>query len=73
MCLVLVQVAVVDLNQGVGVDCQAQLDATYGEGNCTFIQCDITDGDKLKGIGLNDSMPICIRLGAFGRCSEVPL
>ncbi|CAL8350635.1 unnamed protein product [Boreogadus saida] len=43
-----VKVAVVDLNQEVGNECQVQLDAKYGEGNCTFIQCDITDGDKLK-------------------------
>ena len=42
----------VDQNQEVGHECQVQLDAKYGEGNCTFIQCDITDGDKLKGIGL---------------------
>ena len=61
--------AVVDLNQEVGRDCQVQLDAAYGEGNSMFIQCDITDGDKLKGIGLCYSyfitLPICIWFGAF--------
>ncbi|CAL8333283.1 unnamed protein product [Merluccius merluccius] len=43
-----VKVAVVDLNQEVGCECKVQLDTEYGEGNCTFIQCDITDGDTLK-------------------------
>lgn len=43
------QVAVVDLNQTVGEECKTQLDAEFGEGNSIFIQCDVTNGDALKG------------------------
>ncbi|KAM4612014.1 15-hydroxyprostaglandin dehydrogenase [NAD(+)] [Polymixia lowei] len=42
------KVAVVDLNQTVGEDCKVQLDTEFGEGNCCFIQCDVTDGDTLR-------------------------
>ncbi|XP_078146852.1 15-hydroxyprostaglandin dehydrogenase [NAD(+)] isoform X2 [Centroberyx gerrardi] len=42
------KVAVVDLNQAVGEECKAQLDAEFGEGNCSFIQCDVTNGDRLR-------------------------
>lgn len=43
------KVTVVDLNKTCGEECQAHLDAEFGEGNCTFIQCDVSDGDSLKG------------------------
>lgn len=45
----MVQVAVVDLNKTCGEECKAQLDAEFGEGNCTFISCDVTNGDALRG------------------------
>uniref|UniRef100_A0A4W6CY39 15-hydroxyprostaglandin dehydrogenase [NAD(+)] n=1 Tax=Lates calcarifer TaxID=8187 RepID=A0A4W6CY39_LATCA len=35
------KVAVVDLNKTCGEECKTQLDAEFGEGNCTFIQCDM--------------------------------
>ena len=44
-----VQVAVVDLNKTCGEECKAQLDAEFGEGNCTFISCDVSNGDALRG------------------------
>lgn len=44
-----VQVAVVDLNKACGEECKAQLDAEFGEGNCTFISCDVSNGDALRG------------------------
>ena len=43
------QVAVVDLNKSCGEECKAQLDAEFGEGNCTFIPCDVCNGDALRG------------------------
>ncbi|TKS69373.1 15-hydroxyprostaglandin dehydrogenase [NAD(+)] [Collichthys lucidus] len=43
-----VQVAVVDLNKTSGEECKAQLDAEFGEGNCTFISCDVSNGDALR-------------------------
>ncbi|MEQ2158931.1 hypothetical protein GOODEAATRI_017205, partial [Goodea atripinnis] len=42
-------VAVVDLNEILGEQCKAQLDAEFGEGKSTFIQCDVTHGDALRG------------------------
>ncbi|KAJ3609902.1 hypothetical protein NHX12_021996 [Muraenolepis orangiensis] len=44
----LAKVAVVDLNEDIGRKCKVQLDKDYGEENCTFIQCDITNGETLK-------------------------
>ena len=38
-----------DLNKTSGEECKTQLDAEFGEDNCIFIQCDITNGDALKG------------------------
>lgn len=43
------QVAMVDLNKDLGEECKAQLDAEFGEGNCTFIECDVANGDALRG------------------------
>lgn len=43
------QVAVVDLNQTCGEQCKAQLDDEFGEGQSIFISCDVTDGVALKG------------------------
>uniref|UniRef100_A0A3Q3EBN3 15-hydroxyprostaglandin dehydrogenase [NAD(+)] n=1 Tax=Labrus bergylta TaxID=56723 RepID=A0A3Q3EBN3_9LABR len=42
------KVAVVDLNATCGEQCKAQLDAEFGEGNCTFIPCDVSNGDALR-------------------------
>uniref|UniRef100_A0A3B5M0W0 Uncharacterized protein n=1 Tax=Xiphophorus couchianus TaxID=32473 RepID=A0A3B5M0W0_9TELE len=47
-CVPVLQVAVVDLNKTVGEQCQAQLDAEFGEGRSVFIQCDVTHGDALR-------------------------
>lgn len=47
--LLTIQVALVDLNQSVGEECKSDLDGQFGEDNCIFIQCDVTDGGKLKG------------------------
>lgn len=44
----------VDLNQICGEECKTQLDAEFGEGNCIFIQCDVSNGDALKGAFLLD-------------------
>ncbi|CAB1455928.1 unnamed protein product [Pleuronectes platessa] len=44
----LAKVTVVDLNKICGEECKTHLDAEFGEGNCTFIQCDVSDGDSLK-------------------------
>lgn len=44
-----IQVAVLDLNQCVGEECKRDLDGQYGEDNCVFIQCDVTDAGKLEG------------------------
>ncbi|XP_034043972.1 LOW QUALITY PROTEIN: 15-hydroxyprostaglandin dehydrogenase [NAD(+)]-like [Thalassophryne amazonica] len=44
----LAKVSVVDLNKTRGDECKAQLDAEFGEGKCTFIQCDVSNGDKLR-------------------------
>ncbi|XP_056313501.1 15-hydroxyprostaglandin dehydrogenase [NAD(+)] isoform X1 [Danio aesculapii] len=41
------KVALVDLNQSVGEECKNDLDDQFGEDNCIFIQCDVTDGGKL--------------------------
>lgn len=49
LCVPVLQVAVVDLNKTVGEQCQAQLDAEFGEGRSMFIQCDVTHGDALRG------------------------
>lgn len=38
-----------DLNQCVGEECKRDLDGQYGEDNCVFIQCDVTDAGKLEG------------------------
>lgn len=40
----------VDLNKTCGEECKTQLDTEFGEGNCTFILCDVSDGDALRGI-----------------------
>ncbi|XP_061763263.1 15-hydroxyprostaglandin dehydrogenase [NAD(+)] [Nerophis ophidion] len=42
------KVSVVDLNKICGEECKSQLDAEFGEGNSTFIQCDVSDGDSLR-------------------------
>uniref|UniRef100_A0A3P8NQT5 15-hydroxyprostaglandin dehydrogenase n=1 Tax=Astatotilapia calliptera TaxID=8154 RepID=A0A3P8NQT5_ASTCA len=42
------KVAMVDLNKDLGEECKAQLDAEFGEGNCTFIECDVANGDALR-------------------------
>ncbi|KAA8595355.1 hypothetical protein FQN60_012490, partial [Etheostoma spectabile] len=42
------QVAVVDLNKTCGEESKAQLDAEFGEGNCNFIPCDVSNGDALR-------------------------
>uniref|UniRef100_A0A3Q4N9A2 15-hydroxyprostaglandin dehydrogenase n=2 Tax=Neolamprologus brichardi TaxID=32507 RepID=A0A3Q4N9A2_NEOBR len=39
----------VDLNKDLGEECKAQLDAEFGEGNCRFIECDVANGDALRG------------------------
>lgn len=44
----LAKVAVVDLNKTCGEECKTQLDTEFGEGNCTFILCDVSDGDALR-------------------------
>lgn len=38
-----------DLNRSCGEECKAQLDAEFGEGSCSFIQCDVSNGDALRG------------------------
>ncbi len=43
------QVALVDLNQSVGEECKSDLDGQFGEDNCVFMQCDVTDAGKLRG------------------------
>ncbi|XP_026214623.1 15-hydroxyprostaglandin dehydrogenase [NAD(+)] [Anabas testudineus] len=42
------KVTVVDLNKTTGEECKTQLDAEFGEGNCIFIQCDVSNGDELR-------------------------
>ncbi|XP_067106919.1 15-hydroxyprostaglandin dehydrogenase [NAD(+)] isoform X2 [Osmerus mordax] len=42
------KVSIVDLNQEVGEKCKKQLDEQFGVGNCSFIQCDVTDAAKLQ-------------------------
>ncbi|KAL7877189.1 hypothetical protein SRHO_G00038320 [Serrasalmus rhombeus] len=42
------KVALVDLNQSVGEECRNALDQKHGEGNCIFIQCDVTDRGRLQ-------------------------
>lgn len=39
------------MNQSCGEKSKEQLDAEFGEGNCTFIVCDVSNGDALKGNG----------------------
>uniref|UniRef100_A0A3Q4I7W6 15-hydroxyprostaglandin dehydrogenase n=1 Tax=Neolamprologus brichardi TaxID=32507 RepID=A0A3Q4I7W6_NEOBR len=43
------KVVMVDLNKDLGEECKAQLDAEFGEGNCRFIECDVANGDALRG------------------------
>lgn len=38
-----------DQNQSCGETCKKQLDAEFGGGNCSFIACDVSNGDALKG------------------------
>ncbi|KAM8842545.1 15-hydroxyprostaglandin dehydrogenase [NAD(+)] [Synchiropus picturatus] len=42
------KVTVVDMNGTSGAQCKAQLDTEFGEGSCNFIQCDVSNGDKLR-------------------------
>ncbi|XP_076845586.1 15-hydroxyprostaglandin dehydrogenase [NAD(+)] [Brachyhypopomus gauderio] len=42
------KVSLVDLNQSVGEKCKKDLDQQYGEDNCIFIQCDVTDQGRLQ-------------------------
>lgn len=37
------------MNQSSGEKCKEELDAEFGEGNCTFTVCDVSNGDALKG------------------------
>lgn len=37
------------MNQSCGEKSKEELDAKFGEGNCTFIFCDVSDADALKG------------------------
>lgn len=39
----------VDLNHLVGEKCKKDLDQEFGEENCIFIQCDVTQREKLRG------------------------
>ena len=43
------QVSIVDLNQEVGEKSKKQLDEQFGVGNCSFIQCDVTNAATLRG------------------------
>lgn len=45
----ILQVAVVDLNKACGEESKTELDAMFGEGNCYFIPCDVSNGDALRG------------------------
>lgn len=38
-----------DVNQSCGQTSKEQLDAEFGEGNCAFIACDVSNEDALKG------------------------
>uniref|UniRef100_G3PVZ4 15-hydroxyprostaglandin dehydrogenase [NAD(+)] n=1 Tax=Gasterosteus aculeatus aculeatus TaxID=481459 RepID=G3PVZ4_GASAC len=42
------KVAVVDLNKACGEESKTELDAMFGEGNCYFIPCDVSNGDALR-------------------------
>ncbi|KAM9793109.1 15-hydroxyprostaglandin dehydrogenase [NAD(+)] [Neosynchiropus ocellatus] len=42
------KVMVVDMNGTSGAQCKAQLDTEFGESSCNFIQCDVSNGDKLR-------------------------
>ncbi|TRY85365.1 hypothetical protein DNTS_031305, partial [Danionella cerebrum] len=42
------KVALVDLNRSVGEDCKRDLESQFGDESCVFIQCDVTDGEKLR-------------------------
>lgn len=43
------QVAVVDLNQTCGEQSKSQLDKDFRKDQSVFIQCDVSNGDALKG------------------------
>lgn len=57
--LFVLQVAVLDLNKTCGEQCKDELDSEFGEGNCTFIQCDVSNGDALRGDERLTSLPAC--------------
>ncbi|XP_041079506.1 15-hydroxyprostaglandin dehydrogenase [NAD(+)] isoform X2 [Polyodon spathula] len=42
------KISVVDFNQEVGEQCVTSLDQEFGTDNCLFIQCDVTDREKLQ-------------------------
>ncbi|KAL1023720.1 hypothetical protein UPYG_G00045120 [Umbra pygmaea] len=42
------KVALVDLNQIILEDCKKVLDGEFGDDNCIFIECDVTDKSKLQ-------------------------
>lgn len=37
------------MNKSCGEKCKEELDAEFGEGNCTFTVCDVSNADALKG------------------------
>ncbi|XP_056892924.1 15-hydroxyprostaglandin dehydrogenase [NAD(+)] [Takifugu flavidus] len=43
-----VKVAILDMNQSCGEKCKEELDLEFGEGNCTFTVCDVSNGDALR-------------------------
>ncbi|XP_037328640.1 15-hydroxyprostaglandin dehydrogenase [NAD(+)] [Pungitius pungitius] len=42
------KVSVVDLNKTCGEESKTELDALFGEGNCCFIACDVSNGEALR-------------------------
>lgn len=44
------KVSVLDMNQEAGEKSHKQLEELFGDGNCSFIQCDVTDGAKLREV-----------------------
>ncbi|MGH0164933.1 UNVERIFIED_CONTAM: hypothetical protein FKN15_048256 [Acipenser sinensis] len=42
------KISLVDFNQEVGEQCITCLDQEFGSDNCLFIQCDVTDREKLQ-------------------------
>ncbi|TWW59514.1 15-hydroxyprostaglandin dehydrogenase [NAD(+)] [Takifugu flavidus] len=46
-----VKVAILDMNQSCGEKCKEELDLEFGEGNCTFTVCDVSNGDALRAGG----------------------